>query len=847
MIGAVVMLLSGCAGPVNPTDPTPEAGIRAALTVDLNSTRQISDTLFGLFLEDINFAVDAGLYAELIKNRSFEYGALAANGAKHGWAVTDPSVTFETASDAPLNENNPTYAILTHSADTPEGICNSGYLDGLAVEAGQRYTASLFVRGSAGLQLSLEGSDGTVYAAAQLTAQADDWTKYTVTLTPTDTVSRNLRFAVRIDAGTVQLDMVSLMPEDTYQGLPIRKDLGEYLEALNPSFLRFPGGCVIEGKSLESMYSWKDSIGNGIPFTVNGESAVGDPATRPQVVDIWSGSSQDPYYCTYGLGFYEYFLLCEALDCLPVPIVNAGMTCQVQSPQYIVFPTDSPEFQQCIQDALDLVEFCRGGADTEWGAVRIAMGHEEPFDLKYIGIGNEQWQTEYHEHYELFADAFYRASIRNPKLYGDIELIVANGPASDSTEGWQYVQNHSDSFTTLVDEHYYQTPTWFLNNTKRYDSYDRTLGAKVFLGEYAAQSNNMNAALAEAAYMTALERNGDVVEMACYAPLFGNAKLNQWLPDMIFFSNDSVYGTPNYYVQKLFGNNAGTAYLQTDLTLSGKLEEGVFGGKVGLGSWQTSVAYDNLKVVSNADGSVLYENGFDTMDGLSVQTGSWEIRDGQLVQTNTAAPVNTNIGDALYLGDSGWSDYTMTVDATVLGGAEGFLIPICVENTNNNIFWNVGGWGNTVSCLQIVADGTKSGQISGTVRNLKLLHDQVYQLKVTVSGNSIKCYLNDTLFVDYTQETAEPVYASTVRAENGDLILKVVNVSGERIPVTLNIPGLSPSTATVSTLAAAAGSATNSFGQPENVFPTESTMEISDGCVYEAPPYSLTVIRIPGN
>lgn len=560
--------------------------LTARYIIDCSTSKEISGTLYGLFLEDINYAVDGGLYAELIKNRSFEYGSAAANEGMHGWTNSNPDyLTFEICDGSEdgtwLNENNTHYAIITNnglSSVTPfDGIGNAGYLDGLAVKGGEAYSASLYMKSNSGydgkVRLSLRDSGGTVYAEASIDEITDDWTKYETSLVPTADCSDDLLFFVEISAGSLCLDMVSLMPDNTYEGLPIRKDIGEFMEALNPSFLRFPGGCVIEGRDEESIYSWKDSIGNGLEFTINGSAAMGDVAARPQGKDIWQGTKLDPYYTSYGIGFYEYFELCEALDCLPVPVLNAGMTCQVQSPEYIVYALNSEELAQYIQDALDLAEFCRGDADTYWGSVRIAMGHEEPFPLKYIAIGNEQWQTEYHAHFRKFVAAFEDAAKENPALYGDIELIVANGPASGSREGWNYIEDFPDSVTALVDEHYYESPDWFMANTDRYDAYDRTTQAKVFLGEYAAQANTLEAALAEAAYMTGLERNGDIVQMACYAPLFGNVKNNQWKPDMMFFSNDSLYGTVNYYVQQMFANNVCTHVLSSRIAEEDSAED----------------------------------------------------------------------------------------------------------------------------------------------------------------------------------------------------------------------------------------------------------------------------------
>lgn len=552
----------------------------------LDDSHRISDTLFGIFLEDINYAVDGGMYAELLKNRSFEYGMEARDAQMHGWEATSEAVTVSvqdgSGDGTSLNENNPQYVVVENSGASSvsptEGISNKGFLEGIAIQEGASYGVSFYCKSEDGsvdqVCVTLFNEDGTVYDEKTVEGITDQWQKYEVTLTANATANRKVRLEVKIPAGTACFDMISMMPQDTYQGLPIRKDFGEYLEALHPAFMRFPGGCVVEGRDEESIYSWKDSIGDGLSFEINGETTVGDIAVRPQGKSIWQGSAANPYYTTYGLGFYEYFEFCEALGCMPVPVLNAGMTCEIQSPFYKVYDTASAEFSQYVQDALDLVEFCKGDGSTEWGAVRIAMGHEEPFELKYIGIGNEQWQSEYHQHYKEFVKAFEDAAASDPELYGDMELIVANGTAFDSMEGWTYLSQNPDKITTLVDEHYYQTPEWFLANTHRYDDYDRNAQAKVFLGEYAAKANTLDAALAEAAYMTGLEKNGDVVEMACYAPLFSHEKLNQWVPDLIFYSNDGIFGSANYYVQQMYGNNAGEHSL--DSTLAGAPEQTLY-------------------------------------------------------------------------------------------------------------------------------------------------------------------------------------------------------------------------------------------------------------------------------
>lgn len=819
--------------------------------------RTISDTLYGIFLEDINFAIDGGMYVEMLKNRSFEYGAVAGNKNRHGWVASGSADSFsfevvDGSGDAScLNPNNPNYAVLTNTSTEYAGIFNKGFLEGLSVKANEEYIFSGYFRTpenyNGDLRITIGDSGGSILAQGLIKGITQGWQKYSISLTPdaSSGAVKEARLYVEMTEGVIYADMLSLMPVETYKGTFIRKDIGEYLEALNPSFLRFPGGCVAEGRDIESIYSWKDSIGNGMEF--------GDAAVRPQGKSIWNGTGGHPYYTTYGIGFYEFFELCDILGCMPVPVLNAGMTCQVQSPKYIVFDINSEEFAQCIQDALDLVEFCKGGGDTYWGSVRIAMGHKEPFALKYIGIGNEQWQSEYFQHYKKFTDAFENAAKENPALYGDIELIIANGPSSGDTVGSKYLENNPDNVTGLVDEHYYESPNWFLTNTERYDKYGRDTQAKVFLGEYAAQSNTLEAALAEAAYMTGLERNSDIVKMACYAPLFGNLVANQWKPDLIWFSQDTVFGSVNYYVQKMFANNVGTALLKSTLDIGGLKNETVLSGKVGLATWQTSAAFDNLKVVSNKTGETLYKCTFDDEsvlrnDGWDENEGDWYIKDGRLIQGNIGDPRDGNTGDSIYVGDTAWTDYTMTVDAEVLNGKEGFLIPVCVENTANNIFWNLGGWGNTVSCLQIVSANAKSGQINGTVRNVKLKRNQVYGLRVEVSGSNIKCYIDGILYVDYTYEESAPLYETASEDKNSDIIIKLVNVSNMDINVDVTLKDIVISDyeakAAVTILKGSSPSDVNSFNEPEKLIPVQGSCDITEAFTYTAKAYSINIIRV---
>ena len=845
----------------------------------LDASHRISDTLYGIFLEDINHALDGGLYAELIKNRSFEYGNIAGNQNKHGWStldeekVLDFSVVDGTGDGSCLHENNPHYARLTCTGeDARPGIFNRGYLNGMCLRDGEKYNFSAYLKSPDGYGGSVSVAlidSARVVAYGEITDITDEWQKCELTLTADhsgagepDTFAgladaglpkSGSFLLLQIGRGTVDMDMVSLMPADTYKDLPIRRDLGEMLESLHPAFLRFPGGCVIEGRDEESMYSWKDSIGSGAQLAVEDAVSVGGIEVRPQSYSIWKGTQGHPYYTTYGIGFYEFFELCETLDCMPVPVLNAGMTCQVQSPKYIVYDINGEEFRQCVQDALDLVEFCRGDNSTYWGSVRIAMGHEEPFALQYIGIGNEQWQSEYFQHYRLFVEAFNEAAQENPALYGDIRLIVANSTSSGDRVGWNYVEDCADwgdEITALVDEHYYEPPSFFFTNTHRYDSYDRNSQAKVFLGEYAAQANTLEAALSEAAYMTGLEKNGDVVEMACYAPLFGNRLQSQWSPDMIWFDNTTAYGSVNYYVQQLFANNKGTVNLPTELTVDAAVSNGL-SGRAGLGSWQTSVAYDNITVTDNATGNILYQADFE--DGeipsdMDIWEGDWVVEDCRLVQSHTGDPSDINTGDSLYFGNTDWSDYTLTVEAEILSGAEGFLIPVCAQDAANNLFWNIGGWGNTVSCLQIVSGGSKSGQVSGTVKNIKLQRGKTYTIKVVVDGNHVEGYLDDTKYLDYTYQAPLALYESANVDDNGDIIIKLVNPTDHGIFVDTLLEDFSAekyeAAAQVTVLSGDSLSAVNSFDEPDKMIPSTSEIAVSASFTYEAPARSVSILRI---
>lgn len=850
-----------------PTIPTEEAYL---LSIDNNQQHEISDMLYGLFLEDINFTVDGGIYGEMIKNRSFEYGSMASAGYKHGWSVLgdlDFQVVDGSLNQTYLNSNNPSYARITNTTDVEASISNSGFLDGMAINNDLTYDFSVFLRNPSNLSeitLRLENEYGTIYGESLLsiTPNKNEWWKYETTITSNAGAAEDVHLSITMKKGSLDLDMVSLFPE-TYKDRDngLRKDLGEQLEALTPKFLRFPGGCVVEGEGLHNAYSWKDSIGDGMSFNINGETTFGDVATRPIAENIWgnqNSATPHPYYMTYGIGFYEYFLLCEDLGASPIPIVNAGLSCLIQGTRSVGTPADaveigSEEFQQYVQDALDLVEFCRGDESTKWGAIRIAMGHAQPFELTYIGIGNEQWGSIYFNRYEAFKAAFNEAAKAKPDLYGDIKLIVANGPIASDQHAWNHIKQKGADYAGLVDEHYYMTPSWFLLNTKRYDSYDRS-STPVFLGEYAAKSNTAEAALAEAAFMTGIERNGDIVSLASYAPLFGNTTNSQWTPDLIWFNNEDVWGSPNYYVQKMFSNHVSDRILSSTLSgnnLSSKVQ---LRGKVGVGTWMTNASFDNILVTDTASGDILYQESFDkenldkeSSEGWEEIEGTWSLKDGTYLQSNAGNPRNNITGDVSYVGDSNWTNYTLTLTATKHSGSEGFLIPIAVKDKNNFFHWNIGGWNNTISCLEQTIGGSKSGQIAETVKDIKIENGVTYEIKIMVQDNTISCFLNEQRYITYVIPETEAVYQVAGIDEDQNLIIKLVNVTDQVQKVKLdlqNFPRISGN-GTLSLLQAETLGDMNIEKETEKMKTIESSIQLNHEGIYEAPKYSVSIITLP--
>ncbi|MBZ4018352.1 alpha-L-arabinofuranosidase C-terminal domain-containing protein [Streptomyces purpurogeneiscleroticus] len=800
----------------------PAAAEPTDYTLTVDPARQgpaIDDTMYGVFFEDINRAADGGLYAEQVQNRSFEYDRAdnAAYTPLTSWDTTGSAKVVN--DDGRLNARNRNYLSLRGGS----AVTNAGYGTGIAVRKGERYDFSVWARtgeaAGAPLTLTLRDSSGELAAARRVTARGG-WAKYTASFTATRT-SATGRLTVA-SAAPVALDMISLFPRDTYKGREngLRKDLAEKIAALDPGFVRFPGGCLVNTGSHEGYdeksgwqrkrsYQWKDTIG-----------PVEQRATN---ANFWG------YNQSYGLGYYEYFQFAEDIGAMPLPVVPALVTGCGENKV-----TDDPALlKRHVQDTLDLIEFANGPVTSEWGRKRAAMGHPKPFGLTHLAVGNE----------ENLPDAFFarfkefRAAIE--AKHPDITVISNSGPDDSGTTFDRAWQLNRENKVDMVDEHYYNSPQWFLENNERYDSYDRN-GPKVFLGEYASQDNRFRNALSEAAFMTGLERNADVVKLASYAPLLARTDSVQWRPDMIWFDGQRSWGSTSYEVQKLFMNNAGDRVVPS--TASGTpATTAPITGAIGLSTWATAAAYDDVKV-TGADGKTLFSDDFSGGDGKWTEgagRGTWQVEDGAYVQSDAAAE-NTLVT----AGDPGWQNYDLHVKATKKSGKEGFMVAFGVKDTGNHYWWNLGGWGNTRSAVEKTVDGAKQ-TMAGTEDGTKIETGRSYDLKVQVRGRQVTLYLDGKKWGGFTDDAkAEPFrQVVTEDKKTGELIVKVVNAQDAAARTRIDLGTEVASTARLTTLQGAPDAENTADAQP--IAPRQSTLRgVGREFTHTFPAHSVTFLRI---
>jgi alpha-L-arabinofuranosidase len=780
-----------------------QSGATIAIQADQPGA-QISSNLFGIFFEEINSAGDGGIYAEMVRNRSFEepgytnYWQLIASGA---------TGTMSADSSVPLSASNVFSLKLTQSSGSGTvGIANNGFW-GMNFQAGQTYDLNLYARCTNGftgaLTVRLESANGSLtYAQGTVTGLTTGWQHFSLSLVPASSYSNGQLSVVISQPGTVWLDLVSLFPQQTFHNRTngLCPDLANMLVGLQPAFMRFPGGSWVNGDSLTNMYNWKRTIG-----------PIGD---RRIQYNLWG------YYVDNGLGYYEYLQMCEDIGAQPLFVINCGTD--------VFSAGDSVPLAQMepyVQDALDAIEYANGPTNSTWGALRAAAGHPAPFNLKYMEIGNENGGTAYNSRYALFYDAV-------KSNYPDIHIVADNWgglPTSRPVE--------------ISDEHYYSDPSFFMANANKYDSYSRT-GPKVYVGEYAvttgAGNGNLAAALGEAAFMTGMERNSDIVAMASYAPLFANLNNKNWNPDLIYFTGSQVYGTPSYYGQQMFAQNRGDVVLPLVITFTGGVANPLPHGAIGLGSWNTSVQYTNIVVTSN--GVTLYQSDFvnSGTNGWRVYYGTWGVSSGVYQQTAITIDCRSTTGG------TNWGNYTITLRARKVGGSEGFLILFNWLNDTNWTWWNIGGWNNTQTAVEQMVNGTKStiGQsVSSSVQT-----GQWYDIRIVLNGTRIQCYLNNALVQEADYSLLVPLYASASYAQaSGQIILKTVNVSSNSVTTTFNLNGL-PSVASPANLEQLTSTSSldeNSLAAPTKVFPVTTTItNAGTNFVYAFPANSLSILRL---
>lgn len=801
-------------------------------TLDIDATQKgidMSPTLYGLFYEEINHAGEGGLYAELIRNRSFEeldpgvrpqrfdngrgerMGRPADPNLMPGWSAVN-GASMEVLTEGLMNKAQQRALKLTVANATkaePAGICNDGFW-GIHAASGEKYTLSFWAKADVKNRVSFTAGlkDGADWCARKVFSKriGTEWKKYTVTLKGKADASEACFQLLANEPATLCLDMVSLFPP-TWKGREngCRRDLAEKLADLHPKFMRFPGGCFVEGMSRETAYEWKRTIG--------------PVEERPGHMNANWG-----YLCTDGMGYHEYLQLSEDLGAEPLYVVNVGIWHGGFQPY--------DQIDEYIQNALDAIEYANGDASTEWGAKRIAAGHRKPFGLRLIEVGNENYQAgrdATSDHYAERYAQFYKAI---KEKYPYVQVI-------GNVESWgtDHPSWRNEHPVDLLDEHYYRSPSWFAGKYHHYDNYDRQ-GPKIYTGEYAVTSDcgegNLKAALGEAVFMMGMENNSDVVAMASYAPIFVNVHDRRWMPDMIRFDAAESWGSPSYYVQQMMAENVGTQTVQSALTQTHPAKPTKF--QVGLASWNTQVEYKELTVTDDK-GAVLLSDVLGSLSGWSTKSGQWNVGNGVMAQSeleeNCVAICNRVMESA---------NYDVTVKARKTGGDEGFLLVFDYTGERNYRWFNVAGWGNTQHAVEEIFNGGKTQPVAARGQ---IEEGRWYTLKVEVRGDKIATFIDGERIHEYTIVTPDILYANAETDADGSLIVKVVNFGDNDAPVKINLNGAGNNGYSVTTLKGAALDE-NTKQQPRKVVPSTQTYSTPFGAssTFNAPGNSLSIIRI---
>ncbi|MDE5871355.1 MAG: carbohydrate binding domain-containing protein [Muribaculaceae bacterium] len=800
--------------------------LNAQVVINIDANQRgpmVSPTHYGIFYEDINHAADGGLYAELIRNRSFEDDITPSNW----FGVGDATIAL--VQDGLLNDvqHNALNVTLARPGD---GVRNEGFW-GINTVKGRTYKLSFWAKSDkkykGSLTARLQSPSGQSLGEETLkVALSKDWKKYTATIIATGNDPK-AEFSLTADKpGEFQLDVVSLFPptfKDRENGM--RPDLAQMLADMNPTFMRFPGGCFVEGQeSPDNAFRWKRTIG---PI----EQREGHKNVN------WG------YRTTDGIGFHEYLQLSEDLGAKPLYVVNVGIWHGGCTPY--------DQIGEWIQECLDALEYANGDVTTKYGRMRAENGHPEPFNLEYIEIGNENYNfnmndnSDQSDHYPERYIQFYNAikeKYPNVKCIGNVESWATDFPS------WR-----NDYPVDMVDEHYYRNPKWFADRFNKYDEYDRSKH-KVYVGEYAVTSNfgeigNLNAALGEAVYMMGMENNSDVVVMNSYAPIFVNENDARWRPDMIRFNSSQVMGTPSYYVQQLFPNNIGTQVVKTDWTYNltkpqAIEEEKVKPVHVGLATWGTDVVYSDPQLI--VDGKLVNITDYTKWEKVS---GDWSVNHEEIVQTGNQQPAMIVCPDNI---DS--DKYSFKVKAKKKSGLEGFMAMFGYRNVNNYQWFNVGGWSNTQNNVEQAIDGNRVPLCRG--ERFSVEPDRWYDLQVDVEGDSISCYLDGNLNLigkSMKGSAMEGVYASTTIDEAAAIMyVKVVNVGDGYADGVINLSNCTVDTGRgnelqLIRLSSGNGSDENTIANPRNIIPVNAPVKTgtNNDVIFEVPAFSVNIIKIP--
>lgn len=813
------LLISAASALVPALAPISQAAPEITWNIDVAGVGpEVKPTMHGVFFEDINYGADGGLYAELVENRSFEHrtGMFAWSEDKRGTA--SGTSTLET--DKGVHSNNPRFLRLNIASPSDGyGVSNLGY-GGIPVKGGEAYRFSIHARGAAdytgGLLVRIESVGGRILAEGKIDKVSSSWQRHSVELAVSDT-DNGAKLVVLANApGVIDLDVVSLFPKNTFKQREngMREDLAKMIADMKPGFMRFPGGCIVEGKNLANAYRWKETVG---PIWERKQNW-----NRWQ--EVMAKSNVTEYSQTYGLGFFEFFQFCDDIGAAPVPVLNCGMSCQFQEKQFV--PVN--ELDPWVQDALDLIEFANGPATSTWGKVRADMGHPEPFNMKYLGVGNEQWGEEYFKRYVVFQKAL---KAKHPEII----LITTSGPGVDD-EHWKLAWGKFKSGVPaeIVDEHYYRPLDWFLQHASRYDTYDRK-GPKVFAGEFAAhrpdKANALDSAVCEAALMTGLLRNADLVHMSCYAPMLARESFTQWTPDMIWFDATRVMATPNYHVQAMFASNRPDRMLPS--TFSNNQAEGTGRGKAGVGTWLTQAEFKDV-VVKDGGGKIVFRSD-KKMEGFDMRTGKWTAEEDVMKQSSAEE------GCIALIGDGTWQDGSISVKARKISGNEGFLVLFQSKDEKERSWWNIGGWGNTAHGLEV--RGTELARTPGKIEN-----NRWYDIRIELKGLEISCFLDNKLVHKVKQTVRPVVYAAAgVDRKAGEVILQAANPSAEPRSLSIQLRGWkSVKPAKGKQLTSASPDDQNTLDNPELVSPKDLSVPVNAGVIQQTlPPWSHTTLRVP--